>query len=322
MKYVQVDSERKVSALQFGCSRLGKALKEDTSKIGPQILEQALASGINFFDTASNYAYGNSELLLGEFARKHRDKVFVVTKGGVLISKKASYARFLKPIYGLLRPIVNRINPLKRHKKRTNFDFDFLRTTLNESLERMGLDHVDVYFTHNPSHDVLRNPNTSDFFSSLKSTNKCKYTGHSVKQVEDLNQLASFDQVDFVQVPLNYSSYSEGQLEILQELKARGIKIIARCPFARGLLTNHNKVKTGRLHGSRDNEIIEKKRKLKERFKLTEIELALWFVRDMGIADFILFSTFKSDHLAENIQAFDKEIDSEFSWRDLITSMH
>ncbi|GLR17572.1 aldo/keto reductase [Portibacter lacus] len=317
MEYIDLGKGIKVSKLQFGCSRLGKAVLEDTTKIGPEILQQALDSSINFFDTASNYTYGHSEVLLGDFIKKNRDKLVISTKGGTLLSKKAQRATILKPIYGIIRPVIQKYKALKKHKKRFNFDYQYLADTLDTSLERLNLDSVDLYYIHNPVPEVITNPKTGQFLEGLKKSGKAKLTGLSVQHMKEIPLIQNFDGIDVVQFSLNYYNFKPEYIEILENLKNKGVKLIARTPFERGLLTEYNEVKTGGRAGQKDINFNEIKEAYKKELGISEIQLAMWFMRDLDIADSILFSSFNKEHLADDIKAFEEPIKERFSWKQL-----
>ncbi len=318
MEYVNLSPEIKVSKLQFGCARLGKAIKEDTSKIALEVLNTSFKAGINFYDTAANYSYGHSEEILGEFIQDKRDEVYIVTKGGALLSNKAARFQFLRPVFGLLRPIVTRFKSIQAHRSRSNHSFEFLEETLEGSLKRMKIESVDLYLIHNPTRSVLADPEVSTFFEKLKTTGKTQLSGHSLRSIEDLHAISTFENIDAIQFPLNYSVYKEEYYEVLKNIKEKGITLIARAPFERGMLTPYNEVRNGGKFGERNSHLQAKKEALKKKYKCTDIELALWFLKDMDLVDVILFSSFIQEHIQDNITTFLGEIPAEFSWKDLV----
>ncbi|WP_235297416.1 aldo/keto reductase [Portibacter marinus] len=318
MEYINLDEGIKVSRLQFGCSRLGKAVKEDTTNISSEILNQAYQSGINFFDTASNYTYGHSEELLGEFINDKRDQVVISTKGGTLISKKASAVRFLNPMYGLIRPIIKFNKSLKKHKKRFNFDPQYLTSILDRSLHRLQTEFVDLYYLHNPTLDVLQSTKHNALLGEYKEKGKAKLTGLSLGSIAEIKDLASFENIDILQLPINYTNYNFETHEYLKKIKGKGIKIIARSPFDRGLLTSYNQKMTGGKFGDR-NQISEmQKSSLTEHLGVSEVELALWFMKDLDIAESILFSSFKQKHLQMNTEVFNSSVPDHFTWEKVV----
>src|SRR5689334_17631796 len=97
----------------------GRRTPEDEAR---RIVERALDAGVPLFDTANAYADGESERVLGRLLAGRRERAFVATKVGWWRKEG-------------LRP-------------------ERVRASLDESLARLGTDHVDVYYLHAPDHDT------------------------------------------------------------------------------------------------------------------------------------------------------------------------
>ncbi len=116
MNYRQFGSTgQQISALGFGCMRFPEYEKNgkkfvDTDKVD-QMIAEAYARGVNYFDTAPSYCSGNSEAALGHAVRDFRDKILLSTKFPTEVAKKPG---------------------------------DY-RRQLESSLERLGTDHIDFY---------------------------------------------------------------------------------------------------------------------------------------------------------------------------------
>lgn len=116
MNYRQFGSTgAQISALGFGCMRFPEYEKNgkkfvDTDKVDEMIAE-AYARGVNYFDTAPSYCSGNSEAALGHAVKNFRDKILLSTKFPTEVAKKPG---------------------------------DY-RRQLESSLERLGTDHIDFY---------------------------------------------------------------------------------------------------------------------------------------------------------------------------------
>jgi aryl-alcohol dehydrogenase-like predicted oxidoreductase len=138
-----------VSQAGFGCYRIEPQVEEHGLA-----LRQALLSGINLIDTSSNYADGGSETLVGRVLAElivegslAREQVVLVTKGGYLQGSNYVESQERK----------NRGEPWPELVEYApNLDHcihpDFLAGQLTASLDRMGLDAVDVYLMHNPEY--------------------------------------------------------------------------------------------------------------------------------------------------------------------------
>ena len=106
----------KVSELGLGCSSIGNSIfnySDENEFLG--ILNYAFENGINFFDTADTYAFGNSESLIGKAFANKRDKIIISTKVGFLPSSLSSHTKYLIPFLGSARKI---IMPFKKSLKK------------------------------------------------------------------------------------------------------------------------------------------------------------------------------------------------------------
>ncbi len=112
-----------VAPVGVGCNSFGQWTDEASSLA---IVHAALEAGATFFDTADYYADGASEELLGRALADRRDEAVVATKFGI----------------GGRRPGRGRADPT------------FVRTSLEASLRRLGMDHVDLYQLHFPDPDT------------------------------------------------------------------------------------------------------------------------------------------------------------------------
>jgi aryl-alcohol dehydrogenase-like predicted oxidoreductase len=309
-----------ISALSFGCSRLGKALYEDNTIRGRRILDSAYEQGINFFDTGPNYCYGDSEKILGEFVKTKRQNIIISTKGGLKLSPGGLLAKPLRPIFKFIRPFLKKSEALKiGHPKRVDFSPKFLNKLLNQSLKRLQTDYIDIYKLHNTDKQILQDERIPPFLEKLKSSGKVRLTGVSVMDIDDMKFCTYLDHIDIIQCPLNYYNYKPSRHTVLERMRDRGIAIIARMPFERGLLTSTNMVNSGYRRGEENNEILKRKNRLIQKYNVSDIQLALWFLKDLGLTDSILFSTFKMAHLKQNIDSYLDNVPSGFSWKNLVS---
>lgn len=127
MDYVSFGkSNLKVSRLCLGAMGFGAKSWRDwvleADEAAP-VIDRALSHGINFFDTCDFYSAGESERILGQTVLKHhpRDSVVIATKAG---------------------------NPMAGHPNGRGFSRKHLFKAIDDSLQRLGTDHVDLFQTH------------------------------------------------------------------------------------------------------------------------------------------------------------------------------
>ncbi|WP_162243951.1 aldo/keto reductase [Pseudorhodoferax sp. Leaf265] len=145
--------------LVFGCSRLGSALTPLDRQASIALVRRAYDLGVRHFDTASIYGQGDSERLLGAALEPDRAKVSLASKAGQLLTPKQAALAHLKP---LVRWLAARRGGLRQRVAQTRaqgvprcFQPDFIERSLRESLARLRTDHLDIFYLHSPSPEVL-----------------------------------------------------------------------------------------------------------------------------------------------------------------------
>ncbi|WP_419886964.1 L-glyceraldehyde 3-phosphate reductase [Neobacillus niacini] len=192
----------------------------DTYENGRAMLRRAFDLGITHFDLANNYGPppGSAEEMFGRMVKTD----FAPYRDEMIISSKAGYTMWPGP-YG---------------------DWGsrkYLIASLDQSLKRMGLDYVDIFYSHRPDPNTPLEE-TMGALDSVVRQGKALYVGisnYSAEQTEEavkiLNRLGT-------PLVIHQPSYSmlnrwieDGLQDVLQE---NGVGSIAFCPLAQGLLTN------------------------------------------------------------------------------------
>lgn len=206
----QTDLE--VSRLCFGTWQTGGewgAIEETEAKAAAR---RALDLGINFFDTAQAYGFGESERLLGESlelgSRSRRDEVVVATKGGLRLEDD-----------GLVR----------------DSSSGWLRRGIESSLRALGTDHVDLYQVHWPDPETPFEE-TANALEELVSEGKTRYVGVSNFDADQMAEFEETRKIDTLQPPYHLFR-REIEAEILPYCRERGIGVMVYSPLAHGLLT-------------------------------------------------------------------------------------
>ncbi len=126
--------------LGFGSSPLGNLYRAISEEEAQALLERAWAGGIRYFDTAPLYGYGLAEERLGRFLAGHPRSDYVLsTKVG----------RLLRPVEpGEARDGLGKFFEVPERKERFDYGYDGVMRSLEASLDRLGLDRVDVLYAH------------------------------------------------------------------------------------------------------------------------------------------------------------------------------
>jgi aryl-alcohol dehydrogenase-like predicted oxidoreductase len=246
----------KVSPLCLGCMSFGDASKgwhkwimdEEASR---PIIRRAIEAGINFFDTANNYAAGTSEEVTGRalklFAR--RDEIVIATKAHGRWGKGPNQA-------GLSRKA--------------------LFQAIDDSLARLGTDYVDLYQIHRWDYETPIEE-TLEALHDIVKAGKARYIGassmHAWQFHKALNLQAANGWARFVSMQ-NYVNliYREEEREMLPLCREYGVGVIPWSPLARGRLTRPFGTATARSETDRIQDNLYGRTEDNDRAVIGEVE--------------------------------------------------
>jgi len=168
-----------VGAIGFGCASLGSRI---SASQGLQALADAHAAGVNWFDVAPAYGAGDAEAILGRFAHGRRDRIFICTKVGLAPPQRNA---LLKQVYAIARPVVGALGGLRSAFRRMpstrNVSLpltpQLITESLHRSLQRMGIDHVDVFALHKPTHADIARDDVQRTLQGLRQAGKVRHIG-------------------------------------------------------------------------------------------------------------------------------------------------
>lgn len=230
---------RDVSEIGLGCSHLGGGIFGNDGPESLRLIERALDLGINFFDTADSYGYGRSEEIIGTAIRGRRDKVFIATKTGMLPTSLARVARAFMPVLRFMGPL---LRPMKRPLKaashlRQDFSPAHIAITAEGSLRRLQTDYLDLLQLHSPPVELPNRDAVFEAILRLCDQGKVLWFGVSSRTIRDALDWLNIPRLSSLQIPFNILNH-EGGSDLFLKAAAKGIAIIVRVPFARGLLTS------------------------------------------------------------------------------------
>lgn len=272
-----------------------------------KIIHSAFDSGITHFDLANNYgpppgsAERNFGLILKDDLKNHRDEL--------LISTKAGYDMWPGP-YG------------------DGGSRKYLIASLNQSLKRMNLDYVDVFYSHRPDPETPLEETMGALDYAVRS-GKALYAGISNypadlsrRAFEILNQLGTPCLIHQPKYSMFERWAEDGLLEVLED---HGVGCIAFSPLAQGMLTNkylkgipadsrankaHGALKTTQL----TRELLEKidalnRIALERRQTLAQMAIA-WLLKDRRVSS-VLIGASSVSQLQDNVKALNNKTFSE-----------
>ena len=218
----------RVSPLCLGCMNFGDDADETASLA---IIDQAMDAGVNFLDTADVYARGGSETVVGKALARDgkRDRVFLATKGFNKMDDTDP-------------------NAWGSHR------FHLIKAC-EDSLRRLGTDHLDLYQIHRPQ-SIIPIDETLRALDDLVKSGKVRYIGTSTfaawQLVESLWASKELHLNRFVceQPPYNLLD-RRIERELLPACRTYGVGVIPWAPIAGGLLSGKYRLGQARPAGAR-----------------------------------------------------------------------
>ena len=221
-----------VSRYGFGAAPIGNlfsAVDDDTARAS---VDAAYEAGFRLFDTAPHYGLGLSERRLGAaLAGRPRDSYTLSTKVGRLLVPSPDGGR---DDQGFDVPAdVRRV---------WDFSRDGVRRSLEESLERLGLDAVDIVLIHDPDdHWEQAVSEAYPALAELRDQGVVKAVGVGMNQAGMLAAFVRETEVDLVMLAGRYTLLDQsGAEELLPLCEERGVSVLAAGAFNSGLLATHD----------------------------------------------------------------------------------
>jgi len=321
MDYVRFgNTGMKVSQLCLGAMGFGDntsgfnewSLSEADSR---PVIKKALDLGINFFDTANVYSYGDSERILGKALNDYanRDEIVVASKVFVSMKKNKNQTNFS----GFGGKVAND-GGLSR--KEIMFQID-------QTLERMGMDYLDLYIIHRWDYNTPIEETMEALHDVVKS-GKVRYIGASAMytwQFAKANHVAEkngWTKFVSMQNHLNLL-YREEEREMLPYCDDAKIAVTPYSPLASGRLTRDWTAQTKRFLTDQtgnskydstmeqDKIIVERVAEIAEKYDVKRAQVALaWLLQKESVVAPIIGAT-KESHLLDAMPALDLKLSAE-----------
>ena len=283
-----------VPALGLGCMGMSQSYGPADEQESLATIHRALDLGMTFLDTADIYGPYTNERLVGQAIAGRRDEVVLATK------------------FGNQR--------LDDGTRVVNGRPDYVRRACDASLERLGADHIDLYYQHRVDRSVPVE-DTWGALAELVEAGKVRYLGISEAAPDTVRRAHAVHPVTAGQYEWSLSS-RDLEDELVPTLRELGIGVVAYSPLGRGFLSgritspddfgeddfrrNHPRF-TGE-NFARNLELVERVRELAERKGATPSQLAIAWVLARGDDVVPIPGTKRRRYLEENLGALEPEL--------------
>lgn len=284
----------RLSAIGMGCMGLVGWYGERDDREARATVERALSVGITHFDTAAVYQNGDNERFVGECIRGQRERVFVATKCGMQRSDDGRILTDNRP--------------------------ESIEQSCNASLERLGVDYIDLFYLHRIDPEVPLEDSIGAL-ADLVAAGKIRFVGLSEASVTTLRTAHEIYPIAALQSELSLWTRQSAQpaLDACREL---GVAFVAYSPLGRGFLTGAIRSRddlanddTRRLFPRFDDEnlrlnlpVAERVQVLASRFNCTPAQLALAWVLAQWRGVLPIPGMKTRQHLEDNLGALDLEL--------------
>lgn len=218
------------SAVVLGCAAIAGLYEAVSPTDARAALESAWTAGIRRFDTAPHYGVGQSEERLGEFlCSKPRDQYTVSTKIGRLLFDDPTAVEGVDSFFGV--PQRSRIR---------DYSADGVRRSLEDSLDRLGLDYVDTLLVHDPE-DYLQQAlaEAAPALASLRDEGVIRSYGVGTNHPDVAEAFVRRTDVDLVMIAGRYTLLDRRAEEaLLPTCFEAGVEVVAAAVLNSGLLVD------------------------------------------------------------------------------------
>lgn len=215
-KNILGNSGIEASEIGLGCM----SLPTDTKEAGI-IVDEAIAQGINYFDTADLYNKGVNEEVIGQALKRHRKEIVLATKVGNQWSANSDEVQW---------------NPTKA----------YIKEQIHASLRRLQTDYIDLYQLHGGM-ITDDSEETIEAFEDLKKEGLIRAYGISSIRPNVIDRFLA--KSDISSIMMQYSLLDRRPEELLDRIGQAGKSVVTRGSLAKGLLTGEALQRAGKMDG-------------------------------------------------------------------------
>lgn len=224
-----------VTTLGFGAASLGNLYRAVPNDVAQAAVDAAWEAGVRYFDTAPHYGLGLSERRLGQaLASRPRDQYVLSTKVGRLLEPNPAPTG---------SDMANLFDTPDTHVRRKDYTRSGVRRSVEESLERLGLDHIDIALVHDPDLPSEQEDTLAQALPELAAMRDEGLIGAVGVGMNEWQAPLRFvtesapGTVDVVMLAGRWTLLDRTGAPLLEACLERHISVLAAAPFNSGLLS-------------------------------------------------------------------------------------
>lgn len=273
-----------ISEMGLGCMSLGQDVKHAET-----IVDEAINQGITYFDTADLYDFGENEKIVGSLLKKYQNKndIVIGSKVGNHFDKETKEHHW---------------DPSKEH----------IMNSIKETLQRLDVEQLDLYMLHGGTIEDNKDE-TIEAFERLKEQGLIKAYGISSIRPNVINYYLENSNIETIM--MQFSLLDNRPEDLIEKIDEHGVKILARGPVSKGLLTDkstnvlESKFKDGLLEYNY-NDLFETIQKLNSQFdNLSEVTFN--YLKSFNALGSIITGASSKEQLIDNVKNYNGKLTEE-----------